>query len=323
MSEKPQNLDHPVVGRFYDFDRFAEATRGWDLEFRQLDRGPLSAEVVQVCSRESVLMRVQFSRALDQLGCSPRGFLTFGFLDDGVSGVRWCGRETNDHSLLAFDEAGGFDAISRPGFGGYTYSVTEERLVRVAELLGLPDYHRLSETAKKIPSGQSSRVVDLRSQARDLCNAMVNDAPQAIKASRLQDELDFELPRRLLSVIASASGSPRRDSARSRRVALNKARAFIRDNLDLPLTVRKVCEHTGVSWRTLDYAFRDSFDMTPQSYLRAVRLDATRRHLRSGSYTTVAEAANRSGFWHMGKFAADYRSQFGELPSKTLRRSAR
>ena len=32
----------------------------------------------------------------------------------------------------------------------------------------------------------------------------------------------------------------------------------------------------------------------------------------------VANVANRWGFWHLGQFAADYREQFGELPSHTL-----
>jgi AraC family ethanolamine operon transcriptional activator len=34
----------------------------------------------------------------------------------------------------------------------------------------------------------------------------------------------------------------------------------------------------------------------------------------------VVDVANRWGFWHMGQLAADYRRQFGELPSETLRR---
>lgn len=32
----------------------------------------------------------------------------------------------------------------------------------------------------------------------------------------------------------------------------------------------------------------------------------------------VSDIANRRGFWHMGLFARDYRSFFGELPSTTL-----
>ena len=63
------------------------------------------------------------------------------------------------------------------------------------------------------------------------------------------------------------------------------------------------------------------FDMTPQAYLKAVRLDKARRFLRKGSYATVAQAARECGFGHMSKFATDYRIQFDELPSDTLRRT--
>jgi hypothetical protein len=35
------------------------------------------------------------------------------------------------------------------------------------------------------------------------------------------------------------------------------------------------------------------------------------------------DVANRWGFWHMGQFAADYKRQFGELPSATLKRAHR
>ena len=45
-----------------------------------------------------------------------------------------------------------------------------------------------------------------------------------------------------------------------------------------------------------------------------------RHELLAGSADTrISDVANRWGFWHMGSFAADYRKQFGELPSETLR----
>jgi len=50
-------------------------------------------------------------------------------------------------------------------------------------------------------------------------------------------------------------------------------------------------------------------------------LSWVRRELRwAGHGTTIGDVANRWGFWHMGKFAADYRAYFGELPSATRQR---
>ena len=36
---------------------------------------------------------------------------------------------------------------------------------------------------------------------------------------------------------------------------------------------------------------------------------------------TVQGVAARWGFWHMGAFSADYKRQFGELPSATRRQA--
>ena len=62
-------------------------------------------------------------------------------------------------------------------------------------------------------------------------------------------------------------------------------------------------------------------DRGPKQYLHARRLAGVRRELRlAPSEVRVVDVANRWGFWHMGRFAADYRKQFGEQPSETLRR---
>jgi len=62
--------------------------------------------------------------------------------------------------------------------------------------------------------------------------------------------------------------------------------------------------------------------VTPKQYLQATRLGCVRKELcRNGSAVKITDVAAEWSFWHMGKFAADYRRQFGELPSETLRRA--
>ena len=46
---------------------------------------------------------------------------------------------------------------------------------------------------------------------------------------------------------------------------------------------------------------------------------AVRRRLKSAA--SVTEAATEFGFWHFGHFSTDYKKQFAELPSETLRRA--
>jgi AraC family ethanolamine operon transcriptional activator len=112
----------------------------------------------------------------------------------------------------------------------------------------------------------------------------------------------------------------------SMRVDGFKARAarMARDYIDAHAAdapaIQDVCRAAGVSWRALDYAYREVFGVTPKQYLQATRLDGARRELyQGGPASTVTDIANHWGFWHMGKFAADYRRMFDELPSETRR----
>ena len=79
---------------------------------------------------------------------------------------------------------------------------------------------------------------------------------------------------------------------------------------------------TGASERTLRYGFLERFGVSPKSYLHTFRLNGVRRELKQAdpARVKVVDIANHWGFWHMGKFAADYRKLCGELPSETLRR---
>lgn len=77
--------------------------------------------------------------------------------------------------------------------------------------------------------------------------------------------------------------------------------------------------------RTLEYGFRDIFDLAPADFLRMQRFHAARRKLMkavSGS-TTVANIAYETGFYHLGRFSGCYQELFHELPSRTLQRHSK
>jgi transcriptional regulator GlxA family with amidase domain len=93
---------------------------------------------------------------------------------------------------------------------------------------------------------------------------------------------------------------------------------------ETPTTVLELCTELRVCRRTLQKSFLYVMGQSPSTYLRYIRLGGVRRLLRStlANRMTVADAAARWGFVHLGRFANDYRRLFGELPSQTSRPDA-
>ncbi|WP_345634596.1 AraC family transcriptional regulator [Rugosimonospora acidiphila] len=89
-----------------------------------------------------------------------------------------------------------------------------------------------------------------------------------------------------------------------------------------PLTVGSLARRVGVSTRLLQESFREYLGVSPMQYLRHLRLRRVREDLVAAQQrdgVTVAALAHRWGFTHLGRFAQDYRSRYGESPSQTLR----
>lgn len=100
-----------------------------------------------------------------------------------------------------------------------------------------------------------------------------------------------------------------------------KARSYIEAHLGRRIRMTDVCEYAATSLSRLERTFRRELDLTPSQYLLAIRLEAVRRAPEGACdrETSVAHLVHDCGFNHLGRFAAAYRRQFGELSGQTLR----
>lgn len=83
-------------------------------------------------------------------------------------------------------------------------------------------------------------------------------------------------------------------------------------------TASDLAREAGVGIRRLQQGFRRYAGTTPTQALQEIRLARVHTDLLAGD-VTVADAAYRWGFTHLGRFAAAYRSKYGVAPSHTLR----
>jgi AraC family ethanolamine operon transcriptional activator len=105
------------------------------------------------------------------------------------------------------------------------------------------------------------------------------------------------------------------------RQMVDRFEEIARANFPLAPSIPEICARLDISPRTLVRAVRAIHGTTPSRHRHALALAAARRSLLYGQSASVRDAALRFGFRELGRFAADYRSAFGEKPSDTLRHS--
>jgi AraC-like DNA-binding protein len=105
----------------------------------------------------------------------------------------------------------------------------------------------------------------------------------------------------------------------SRSFVRRLVEAYLEAHLSEPVYLADLCAATGVSERTLQQVFLESYGVSPLQYLKLRRLNLARQRLRGGApeQTRVTDVALDCGFWELGRFAADYKALFGESPSHT------
>lgn len=123
--------------------------------------------------------------------------------------------------------------------------------------------------------------------------------------------------------VASRGLDPGANISTARCQAAIRARQYIDEHLDQPLTLASVCHASYSSPRALEYGFREIFGVSPITYIRCARLSRVRRelHLSTRIHGRVTQLAMKWGFWHLSQFSSDYYELFGELPSTTLGRA--
>jgi len=113
------------------------------------------------------------------------------------------------------------------------------------------------------------------------------------------------------------------ESSRPLPADMVRALRWLRGHLSEPVRLEQLADIAGVRPRTLETHFKLFLGTTPLGWVRRMRLaQARQRLLRSAGNATVTDVAVATGFNQLGRFAAQYRKVFGELPSATIQRSS-
>jgi len=159
---------------------------------------------------------------------------------------------------------------------------------------------------------------------RDVLSLLVHQANSADEL--LSHPLTIEHLQQLLieGLLLSQRHSHSHILAEGRRAGptvVGRAIEVMREHPEFPWSIAMLAREVAVSARALHRAFDHADLPPPMTYLRELRLQRVHDELAHAdpSAVTVASIARRFGFVHLGRFAAQYRRQFGYGPADTLR----
>ncbi|MCL6406116.1 helix-turn-helix domain-containing protein [Dickeya dadantii] len=299
--------------RSSNIEEHAAGMTGWSLQYNQLTPGKFSGRLTVLELEGIQFVRDRVNLALFKSG-QARKELLFTFPLHAPCADFYCaGHQINRHSLLVAPSASLPDLRAPEHIDLLAISVdaacfttlfddADDRALITPQVFPLNDPDNLTRWQ------MLSDSLDEESRR----NATLLDFTAIRKG--LRDTLLISL-----SDMVGHSQALRLTGSAKKRI-VDRAQEYMLTHCENPPSILELCKHAGASRRKLQYCFQETLGINPVSYLRVLRLNGVHRDLLKGA-PSVQDVAYGWGFWHLSRFANDYRRLFGEPPSATLARS--
>ena len=304
---------------FDEADELARSIQGAQLRITPKDRAPGAW----------ALLPLALERGFVQFVDEPCAALTHGVISRDVAGFGVALASAGGYRMNGHPVSGNVFAMFGPGAAHFASSSGPTRWAAVSfapmdlgTALGAlrggesPTLGTVFRPVLAAP-GAANAVVDLLFAALKA----IEDDPSAFAGATTRASLEHALLDAFARAVTSADPAAVQDRAKLPATRLvRQCEEYLESHLHLPVYIAELCTLTGASERTLRNAFHTVYGVGPTRYLVQRRLAMARRALRHAQPgDTVTAIATRNGLWDLGRFAADYRTLYGEPPSTTLR----
>lgn len=299
---------------FHDVTHLAKGLSNWEQSFDQISAGPFLGRVQEIRFDGLQLIREQINCAILKRTATLDDVMTF-CIPLSVIGEGKCGRVTLNGNGIFISHGKKIPELRTSPVQDIVIAAIDTNLIAricdatnidfsvTAPQVAILSAQRQAETAKWLTNVFSQTVATGELQKH----------PGLLKT--LRDSIVLEV----LGLFKSASRALYIDPSKRYKI-IEQVRELAMSERQSPLTVLDACLAVGTSRRTLQSCFDEMLGIPPAVYVRMARLNAARRELRRAdpAITSVTDIATKWGFWHLGRFSANYRDLFGELPSHTL-----
>jgi AraC family ethanolamine operon transcriptional activator len=301
-----------------DASQHAASLYDWNQRYEQLSGGRFSGRFERLQLGEIHVFKETANRTLVQSGHVCTGMVAVGTVSQAGAGGRFCGAELRTGSVFGGADAGEFHLLAGADLELAAVSVPMADIESLRTTLGEGD----------VPVHfQQHDVLPLQERAAQAFQSLLHQAlavaaqGQIVEQPAARRMMGLALTESVLQCSRTPEPSRRSLAAINKRRIVAKARAYMEQQPDAVLAVPDLCKAIGASRRALQYAFEEVLQVSPVTYLRLMRLNRARVDLQQPQACAVGDVAARWGFWHLSRFAAEYKSLFGELPSATLQRA--
>jgi AraC family ethanolamine operon transcriptional activator len=301
-----------------DASQHAASLYDWNQRYEQLSAGRFSGNFERLQLGGIHVFKEASNRTLVQSGHVCTGMVAVGAVQRAGAGGRYCGTELRRGSV--------FGGASDAEFHFLAGADMELAAVSVP----LIDLESLQETlcdGEAPAQFQHHDVLPLSDGATHTFQTLLNHALEVAAQGHMADKaqarrmLGISLTEAVLQCTQPAQARRSGLAAVNKRRIVAKARAYMQQQPESVLAMPDVCKAIGASRRALQYAFEEVLQVSPITYLRLMRLNRVRVDLQQPGASSVGDVAARWGFWHLSRFAAEYKALFCELPSVTLQRA--
>ncbi|SMC72033.1 helix-turn-helix domain-containing protein [Rhizobium sp. RU36D] len=323
MSKDGQNQERPSETcsiRSNDVLEHGRQLRGWRLECVQLSAGAFDGITCELQLDHFQIIRERTNQALIKRGASWPDSIVLSLPLD-ASGQGWLGGHQLPAGATLLSDGNNLPELRTPtrldlicvAFSRrwFTIRVIEAGYLRLAEHVwrlerfSIPEQHRLALCAL---------LLSIFEEVERQPSILVHAASREALEDTLLETLLAGLAESVL--VTLAEDTPRKQLADQVRYLM------LKDPSEAP-NLAEICRRLSISRAHLQNCFQLSYGVTATQMIRAARLHGVRSELRdarlSGRQVSIGDVAARWGFWHWSRFTADYRRQFGELPSVTVR----
>jgi AraC family transcriptional regulator, ethanolamine operon transcriptional activator len=299
----------------------ASEVADWNFEFTQLRPGDFLAKGGIVEFESALVTRLTYNQTLLQRGYSPRATVAVFVPGPGSNEGFLRGHKLEPGQCITMADGGCVDAITKERYVDISLAV--DRSVWNAQSNWLTPCPLTTNNGTRMESVGQLWIHRMHATV-DWIFAAIDQHPEALARPGVQASLRDQF----LSAMADFGSAQQKAERRTRnarvrqRIAVQRAREYIRAKLSEPLRLSELCNYARVQSRSLEYGFREITGLSPIAYVKTVRLNAVRKVLSSSdaSDRSISEIALDHGFWHLSQFSVDYRRFFGETPTTTRKR---